>query len=130
MIANLADGWATMCNVLAGQLPGMSILVRSATAQEYPLTDLQVWDKGESVRYVRAMREEPSWEFFSKGDPMEFENLDHYKRRRIADRLNRDILVEYLARLGWDLASPTFWQSKLLAFYLLEPHMKVTEPMA
>ncbi len=120
MIANSEDGWFTMFNRIAGTVPGEHVLVRSVPDQEYPLASFDVWEGGSSVRSVRAMREDPSWEFFSRGEPRAFENPANYKQRRVADRLNREILVAYLNALGWDLASSRFWQTSLSAFYLQE----------
>ncbi len=118
---NLEDGWNTMCNILAGRVPGEHVQVRSSIEQDdYPLSDFEVWEGGTSVRYVRAMLEDPSWEFYQRGELRSFEDPANYKKRRIADRLNREILLAYLAKLGWDLASPKFWKSQLPAVYLEE----------
>lgn len=46
------------------------------------------------------------FKLFQYGDPISIENPDYYKRRRILDRFNREIMLEYLANLGvdpWDL---------------------------
>ena len=42
------------------------------------------------------------WQLFQFGDPLPFENPDYYKRRRVLDRFNREIMLEYLANLGID----------------------------
>lgn len=120
LIANLEDGWMTMCNLLATRVPGEHVLVRSSDDKDYPVSDIEIWEGGTSVRYVRAMREDPSWEFYQRGALRSFEEPANYKKRRIADRLNRGILLTYLAKLGWDLASPKFWNSQLSAVYLEE----------
>lgn len=124
LIANMEDGWVTMCNVLAAKLPGEHILARSCVDTQYPLTDFEVWDNGASVRYVGALREDPSWDFSSRGEGRPFEDPTNYKKRRISDRLNREILVEYLGKLGWHLASAEFWKSHLPACYLQENMLK------
>lgn len=119
-IANLADGWMTLCNVISGQVPGEQLRLRSAPKQEYPIHDFDLVSGGESLRYVRAMRDGPRWEFYADGEPCEFEDLTNYRRRRIRDRLNRDILVEYTKRLGWDLTEPRFWKTTRPAHYVFE----------
>lgn len=52
--------------------------------------------KGER-RIIYAI-EEDRWVFYEQGVPLPFENLDYYKRRRIKDRINNDIIIEYLAK--------------------------------
>jgi hypothetical protein len=66
------------------------------------------------------MREDPSWEFYQRGELRSFEDPANYKKRRIADRLNREILLTYLGKLGWDLANPKFWTSQHPAVYIDE----------
>lgn len=119
---NYQDGWLTMCNALAGLMPGEHMKIRACVTGDYPLADFEMWSAGDSVRYVRAMREDPSWEFFARGEPQAFEDLSNYRKKRIADRLDRRILVEYLTKLGWDISQPEFWKaySGGNAFYLRE----------
>ncbi len=118
IIANLEDGWMTMCNLLAKQIPGQHLLARTAIDTEYPVTDFEIWKNGESARYVQALREEPNWVFFERGEVQAFEEPSNYKKRLIKNRLNRDILISYIAKLGWDLTNPVFWCSKAGAFHL------------
>lgn len=120
LIANIEDGWLTTCNVLAKRIPGEHVLVRSCTQPAYPLADMEVWKDGASVRYVGALREEPSWSFESRGEPRSFEEPANYKKRKITERLNREILVGYLAKIGWQLADREFWNSSLPACSLRE----------
>lgn len=120
LIANLEDGWLTMCNAMSSAITGVHMLARSCVATDYPLTDFEVWEDGTPVRYVGALQDDPSWNFTARGEPRDFEELSNYKRRRVADRLSRDVLVEYLKKTGWDVASPEFWVSTRPAFYLRE----------
>lgn len=57
---------------------------------------------GERHRFVSALREGTRYKFDQSGTPLPFENPDHYTRRLIKDRLNRDIIVEYMEALGVD----------------------------
>jgi hypothetical protein len=122
MITNLADGWLTLCNVLAEHVTELQVLARTSIDREYPLTDFQVWQDGHSVRYVRSMRDNPSWEFYARGTPLGFEEPNRYRARRIRDRLTRDSLVAYLRKLGWDLEDSGFGVARLPAEYLTEHH--------
>ena len=54
-------------------------------------------------RVIQArMTESGRMQLFQYGDPLPFENPDYYKRRRVLDRFNREIMLEYLANLGID----------------------------
>ena len=53
-------------------------------------------------RLIQAYKED-RWIFYEEGKPLSFENLDYYKRRRIIDRLNNNIIKEYMIRLGIDI---------------------------
>lgn len=53
-------------------------------------------------RLIQAYKEDRCF-FYEEGKPLYFENLDYYKRRRITDRLNNDIIKEYMLRLGIDI---------------------------
>jgi hypothetical protein len=63
-------------------------------------------------RTVYAISDEGKWEFFQKGEILSFENEAYYKRRSISNRLNEEILLEYLQKMGVDLAGKDFWQAK------------------
>ena len=53
-------------------------------------------------RLIQAYKED-RWIFYEEGKPLSFENLDYYKRRRITDRLNNNIIREYMIQLGIDI---------------------------
>jgi hypothetical protein len=71
-------------------------------------------DCGDKVRRVaRCMREESGrWEFFAAGELQVFERPEYYSRKRYDDRMNRQILLEYLLALGMDVKDDAFWSSK------------------
>ena len=50
-------------------------------------------------RVIYALKED-RWVFYEEGDILPFENPDYYKRRRIRDRINNEIIIEYLAKCG------------------------------
>jgi hypothetical protein len=59
------------------------------------------------------MREESGrWEFFAAGELQVFERPEYYSRKRYDDRMNRQILLEYLLALGMDVKDDAFWSSK------------------
>lgn len=120
MLTNQSDGWMTLCNVLSMQLPGEHVQFRSAVNTEFPVNDFELFSDAETLRYVRAFRDDPKWEFYAMGERQWFEDETHYRKPRIADRLTRSILVEYLRKLGWDVETSTFWSTQRSALYIQE----------
>ena len=47
--------------------------------------------------------EEDKWIFYEEGSPLDIEDENNYKNRVIKKRLNSDIIVEYLNKIGIDL---------------------------
>lgn len=120
MVPNMEDGWMTLVNVLATRISGQHLLLRSSEDESYPVTDLEVWRRGASVRYVGVLKEQPAWMFHERGDVLEFENPARYAKRRIRDRFDRASAFETLERVGWSLASSAFWETTRPAIYAFE----------
>lgn len=53
--------------------------------------------------------QDPQWFFFEEGEALWFENTNLYKQRIKKNRLNKDIILEYLKSLGWELEKEDFW---------------------
>lgn len=71
----------------------------------------------ESERYVQYIQDSPNSDFFLEGDPLPFEKLDYYSRRLKKDRINADIILEYMNALGWNMLDDSFWTSDKQAYY-------------
>ncbi len=54
------------------------------------------------------------WTFRTWGTVQPFEQVEAYKKRRIRDRFNRELLVAYLAALGIDADEPDFYGEAVL----------------
>ncbi len=46
---------------------------------------------------------EDKWIFYEEGSPLDIEDENNYKNRIIKKRLNSDIIIEYLNKIGIDL---------------------------
>lgn len=75
----------------------------SPSLDEWPICELALYEHGELRRFVRAFRDDPSWEFYQRGEPLDFEDLEAYTRQRIRDRFTPEMLRSYCASLGWDI---------------------------
>ena len=119
-ISNSADGWYTLVNRLCAELKSNCISIVSTEGVNLPANMIRIYENGESVRYVRSMLDGDKWDFFEKGVIQFFEEPSYYKRRKIRDRLDRKIIVDYLRRIGVDIEREEFWSSIEAAFYLQE----------
>ena len=110
-------------NVLSGKLRCDAFKIStSLPGPEYPMNQLMAYSEGGCTRVVYAMRDEPNWAFFSEGALLAVERPEHYKRRRIRDRLTREILVDYLRDLDIDIADDDFWHATGPAVYVIWRH--------
>ena len=81
---------------------------------------IQVWNGGTPIRLVRTMRDSDGWEFFQKGEVQSFEETDLYDKRIIRQRLDREAIIRYLQRIGWDVDNHSFWESDTEVIYFDE----------
>jgi hypothetical protein len=116
LVTNLEDGWATLANCLATSTPGRHVMIRSVHG-EFPIHAMTVWIDRKERRHVHAMKD-PRWIFFEKGPSLDFEETSRYRERLTRRRVDRGLLVSYLAALGWNLSAREFWISAKPARYL------------
>ena len=105
--------WISAYFDVSQQGTGSLLLVQSPTGGA-PATRHLSSTKSDPEEFPEA----PPWKFINNGAYFEFENDEYYKRQRISDRVNRDVVVEYLQALGFDLRDPAFWTSRRPAFLL------------
>jgi hypothetical protein len=67
-------------------------------------------DRRNIERRILAATDERGWDFAQKGPVQPFENTEYYARRVIRDRLNRQIITEYLEKLGYRVMDDDFWE--------------------
>ena len=65
---------------------------------------------GEILRVVYAMQD-PKWIFYEQGKILPFENTVNYEKKRIKDRLNKEIIIKYCSQLGFEIKNNNFWES-------------------
>ncbi len=56
-----------------------------------------------------AVSDDGRWIFVDVGEPLPFEALGRYSRKRIRDRLDRETVLGYLKQLGFDVEDEQFW---------------------
>lgn len=103
-VSNSIDGRYTLCNWLSNKINCDYLMCRMSSKNSsnyYPMNSFNYIKQGNlgTERCVLAYKD-PKWTFFEKGEPANFENLQFYKNKYIKDRLNIDILKEYLLKYG------------------------------
>ncbi len=83
---------------------------------EWPIHEFHYYRRGESRRFVRAMKD-GAWTFFEQGERFDWEQGDRYQARRKKDRMTRQMIVDYTRKLGVDLKDDSFWRSDHNALY-------------
>lgn len=71
-----------------------------------------------------ACKDEEGWHFAQEGPVQPFENPDYYVRRFKKDRVNREIIMEYMKKLGFMIARKGFWETNKPARFLWQERHK------
>ncbi|MBR5715233.1 MAG: hypothetical protein IKX59_01490 [Bacteroidales bacterium] len=100
--SNKEDGMDSLCrctrNIIGCELVSCC-LSPNLTSEANPMNSFLFISKNGSERLIMSYYDYDRWAFFIKGEPLRFENTDYYKRRKIKDRINMDIIKEYLSEL-------------------------------
>lgn len=87
------------------------ILIADHPSRTYP--GVHFWYfKGQSSRCIDCIVEEKGWVFGTTGKPLEFEDVRAYKNRDKSKRLTREMVIDYLSHLGYEIDVPEFWTPK------------------
>jgi hypothetical protein len=109
--ANLMDGWLTLQTMVVERIGCEAVAFRvSDRDANYPIVELTIYPHSRQPRIIRAMRDDPHWQFYVSGEPLSFEEPGYYKKRRIRDRFTPSILNSYLQKLGWSIADGSIWK--------------------
>ncbi len=120
-ISNRADGWNSLCYLLAEKHKAFQVQVTSTRDDvKYPKHMIQVWQAGQSTRIVMVLRDSDKWVFSERGELQNFEEKEFYSNRFVKKRLNRVIIRKYLKKIGFNIECLEFWQSIDNAVYFEE----------
>jgi hypothetical protein len=111
-LSNISDGWQTLINSYFDEHKHQIIRVRlSDSAKHYPAYLFEYMTQS-NHRIIQALKDDDGWDFYQSGAILSLENETNYRKRKIADRLNSDIIIEYLKNDGIDINVENFWTSK------------------
>jgi hypothetical protein len=115
-VTNMPDGWPTLLNFYLTHYDREIFRIRlSDEIEEYPANQIEYKTRHEK-RIVQALRDSDKWKFYEEGTVLPFEDVNNYKKRKIADRLNADIIDDYLKQNGIDISNSSFWVSNGMAY--------------
>jgi hypothetical protein len=118
-MARGADGMSFAVRQLSRDSRHTWVNVRIHNRPDYPGCYFDYYAKHSTVRRsLTACVAEDGWEFFQIGAVQPFENPDYYARLRIEDRLNREIITEYMDKLGFLIARDCFWETDRPAHFI------------
>ena len=101
--SNCRDGMSSLCQNLSRELGCKLYEFGISKGEEaYYGCIFFYCNKGERERAILAYMED-RWVFWQRGELLPFENPAYYSNRFIKKRLNYDILVEYLGKMGINL---------------------------
>lgn len=100
--SNQGDGLLSGCYSFHDRLKCAYIRCSISTNNDpYPKNSFDYTKANGENRVVMALKED-RWTFIQQGHPLPFENIDYYNKRRMKDRINFEIIKEYLLKLGID----------------------------
>jgi hypothetical protein len=89
----------------------------SGQVRRYRATILECYSGGVERRHIFVVNDGGKWKFGQSGEPFAFEDTAAYNARSISDRFTNAMLLDYLKKLGVDLAGEPSSPAK---GYLLE----------
>ena len=113
-LSNKTDGSSTMIYSL--HLPNDLINVRVSRPDIVTMNEFEFNRNGET-RIVLSYWDSDKWVFYEKGELLPFENQEYYKRRLKKEKINFNIINEYLEVNGWLLNDDSFWESNDATYF-------------
>jgi len=112
---NLTDGWYTLLynytriykkNVFKAGFTTNDMIQHPAYFFKYIYID----NDNLIERSVHAIKED-KWVFLTNSAPLAIEDSTNYFKRKIVDRLNNKIILDYLQKAGYDLRNDEFFKT-------------------
>lgn len=111
MYANIIDGYVNLIKYVAKKckIEYYNISIYDGTSQMMEAYHFHYYS---STRHRHILcYQDPRWVFYEEGEPLEFEKVELYKSRLKKNRLNKEIILEYLNYLGWNIVDENFWST-------------------
>jgi hypothetical protein len=108
ILVRLLDDWALLFDDKKNSDGCASILYNLNRIFKYEGFKVNHNEMGITFTYYRLLNkrvinvyfDKNKWIFYQLGEPLEFEDIENYKKKKISDRFNFRILLEYLKKMG------------------------------
>ena len=118
LFVNLQDAYNSLIHTWNEIYEKKAITLRLSNDKicTYPHHEISIKtaNKDERIVYTHF---ETKWKFFQTGQIQGFENPEYYKAKRITDRLDNEIINEYMGKLGFEIWAKDFYQSSKDGIY-------------
>ncbi len=99
-ISNYEDGLSNLINLIADTSSTALIeFSLSGESELYPAYLFRKKDKNGLIRSIQSYKED-NWVFHQNGNLLEYEQSSIYRKKKIKDRLNNDVILRYLNSEG------------------------------
>ncbi len=119
---NMTDGWYTLVYNYTRLYKKNAFKVGFTTDEtiKYPAYFFKYFyiEKDKIIeRAVHAIKED-KWVFCTSNSSLDIEDITNYLKRNIKDRLNNEIIIDYLFKAGYNMKDKNFYSSskKILRF--------------
>ena len=120
VLGNGMGCWGTLCNHLSSNLMIKHIqITMNEENQNNLINQLIVREGKKTIRAVQMiLGDNDKMEFVQTGTPLWFENIEYYKKHKIKDRINKNILLEYSKKIGIDLTDNYLFKTRQKSLYV------------
>ena len=124
--SNLLDGWYTAVYNYARLFKtnifhiGLTVDRGLKNNPAYFFTKLYYNDKSKFEQRVVQLVKDNNWTFYENSEkvkPLSIENIEYYKSKRKVDKLNNEIIIQYLRKAGYDLTDKNFFETNKNVYY-------------
>jgi len=95
---SLENGWPFLQTIIEKEKKD-AVSVRYVQDE---IAEMIFWSGGQRKRIVQALRD-TKWIWYTDGNSLPFEDVESYQKRRIKDRLTRDLITTYLKHLNIEI---------------------------
>lgn len=115
------DGLNSLCYMLRKkiQCAMLQCSLSNKASEHNPMYRFHYTNALGEERIIMAYKED-KWIFYQSGIPLSFENIELYRKHRIKDRLNNNIIKDYLLKLNIDISNIDKNVKKCVGFKRLE----------
>ena len=100
-MSNVPDGWMNMASFFPKKVGCKCIQIRISTEPESGIFEYRVLQNDDTIRIIQLIQD-TKWIFFTKGDPLPYEDVSVYENRLMKNKFNVEIIKAYLKAEGID----------------------------